>query len=146
MGVEIDKVKRTRSTYRGNITKLVTKISDLLASGSEECDKGKLRYHQSDLYNKLNKLRAAEKVILDNLIANAEQDVVNKEMDEIDQYKEKTSTIFLRLKKLLEDVRSKSHLTPPPSMQMCSGSEMSRSASREYGITFLASSDISTYD
>ena len=101
MAVEFDKVKKTRSTYRRNITKSVTKINDLLAAGSEECDKVKLRYHQSDLYDKLNELKAADKVILDNLIENAEQDVVDKEMDEIDDYKEKASTTLFKIEEVI---------------------------------------------
>ena len=127
MAVEFDKVKKTRSTYRRNITKLVTKINDLLAAGSEECDKGKLRYHQSDLYDKLNELKAADKVILDNLIENAEQDVVDKEMDEIDDYKEKASTTLFKI----EEVIGKLQIGESPPIQRGSSSEMSRSGSKE---------------
>ena len=119
MAVEFDKVKKIRSTYRRNITKLVTKISDLLASGSEECEKGKLRHHQSDLCDKLNEFKAADNVILDNLITIAEQDVVDKEMDKIDEYQEKVLTTLFKI----EEVTGKLPTGKTPPLQVSSGRE-----------------------
>ena len=64
---------------------MVTRISDLLADWNDRCEKGKLKYYQSDLNDKLSELKAADKIILDNLIDNAEEDVIDKDMDEIDE-------------------------------------------------------------
>ena len=139
MAVEFDKVKKTRTTYRRNITKLVTKISDLLAAGSEQCDKGKLRYHQNDLCDKLNELKAADKVILDNLIANAEQDVVDKEMDEIDEYKEKVSTTLFKIEEVIGKLPN-GESTP---IQGGSSSEIGQSGSTE-SLQSEASPNVST--
>ena len=58
--------------------KLVARISDLRADWYKRCDKGKLKYYQSDLNDKLNELNASDKIIFDNLIDNAEEDVVDK--------------------------------------------------------------------
>ena len=129
MAAEIDKVKKTWSTYRRSITKLVTRISDLLADWNERCDKGKLKYYQSDLNDKLSELKAADKIILDNLIDNAEEDVVDKEMDEIDEYKEKASTALFMIEEALGKC-SLEESTPIPK-----SSELGRSGSRESLVT-----------
>ena len=97
LAAEVDKVKKTRSTYQRSIMKLAARISDLRADWNERCDKGKLKYYQSDLNDKLNELNASDKIIFDYLIDNAEEDAVDKKMDEIDEYKEKASTALFMI-------------------------------------------------
>ena len=72
----------------------------------------------------MSELKAADKIILDNLIDNAE-DVVDKEMDEIDEYKEKASTALFMIEEAMGKCLLEESTPIPKSI------EIGRSGSRE---------------
>ena len=49
MATDIEKVKKTRSTYRRSATKLVTKVEDVFKKGVDRADEGKLKHYEAEL-------------------------------------------------------------------------------------------------
>ena len=99
---EVDKVKKSRTTCRRSVTKLVGRVDDILKNGLHGIDAGgfgKLKLIQTELSDKSKELKESDKVILDDLTEkDADEDAIDKELDDTQEYKEKSQVPFMCLK------------------------------------------------
>ena len=104
MATDIEKVRKTRSTYRRSATKLVTRVEDALKKGVGRADEGKLKHYEDELKEKLCELKETDKLILDELIGKDNEEAIDKEMDDIGEYKEKISTTIYAIENALGEL------------------------------------------
>ena len=102
----MDKVKKSRTTCRRSVTKLVGRVDDILKNGLHGIDAGgigRLKLIQTELSDKSKELKESDKVILDDLTEkDADEDAIDKELDDTQEYKEKISGALYVLEDALE--------------------------------------------
>jgi len=116
MATDIEKVKKTRSTYRRSSTKLVTKVEDVLKKGVGKAEEGKLKHYEVELKEKLGELKETDKLVLDDLMNKDGEEAIDKEVEDIGEYKEKISTTIYSIENALRE----STIGPPPGQEQCS--------------------------
>ena len=104
---DVDRVRKARATCRRSITKLVSRVEELLKDGIEGVDTGsigKLKYFQTELSAKLSELKEADNIILHDLTEKevSEEDI-DKELDNGNEYREKIASALY----LIEDALDK---------------------------------------
>ena len=104
MATDIEKVKKTRSTYRRSATKLVTKVEDVFKKGVDRADEGKLKHYEAELKERLGELKEADKLILDELMNKDDEEAIDKEVEDIGEYKEKISTTLYSIESALGEL------------------------------------------
>ena len=104
MASEIEKLKKTRSSYRRSVTKLVGRVNELMKDGLEGLNRRKLKYFQSELTEKQSEMKEADRKVLDDLIENGDDDDVDKEMEDISDYREKVSTALYSIEEAIEEL------------------------------------------
>ena len=116
MATDIEKVKKTRSTYRRSATKLVTKVEDVLKKGVDRADEGKLQHYEAELKERLGELKEADKLILDELMNKDDEEAIDKEVEDIGEYKEKISTTLYSIESALGELT----IGPPSGQELSS--------------------------
>ena len=106
----MDKAKKKRATHRRNVTKLVGKVDDLIANGVEGIDT-MLKHYMNELKEKRSDLKEFDNKILEILYEKAEDDVIDKEMDEASDYKEKITRALSLIEDALEKSKPKRQLS-----------------------------------
>ena len=113
---EVDKVKKSRTTCRRSVTKLVGRVEDMLKNGIDGVDAGgigKLKLIQTELSDKSKELKESDKVILDDLTEkDADEDAIDKELDDTQEYKEKISGALYVLEDALQKLTANRQLPP----------------------------------
>ena len=104
MATDIEKVKKTRSTYRRSATKLVTKAEDALKKGVGKDDEGKLKHYEEELKEKLGELKEVDKLVLDDLMNKDDEEAMDKEVEDIGEYKEKICTTIYSIENALREL------------------------------------------
>ena len=104
MATDIEKVKKTRSTYRRSSTKLVTKVEGVLKKGVGKAEEGKLKHYEVELKEKLGELKVTDKLVLDDLMNKDDEEAIDKEVEDIGEYKEKISTTIYSIENALREL------------------------------------------
>ena len=104
MATDIEKVRKTQSTYRRSATQLVIRMEDALRKGVGRADKEKVKRHEDDLKEKVCEVKETDKLILDELIDKDNEKAIDKEMDDISDYKEKISTTIYAIENALGEI------------------------------------------
>ena len=107
----MDKAKQKRATHRRNVTKLLGKVDDLIANGVEEIDTIMLKHYMNETKEKRSDLKEFDNEILEILYEKAEDDVIDKEMDEASDYKEKITRALSLIEDALEKSKPKRQLS-----------------------------------
>ena len=107
----MDRAKKKRATHRRNVTKLVGKVDDLIPNGVEGIDTIMLKHYMNEQKEKRSDLKEFDNEILEILCEKAEDDVIDKEMDEASDYKEKITRALSLIEDALEKSKPKRQLS-----------------------------------
>ena len=99
----VDKVKKKRMTHQRNVTKIVNKVDELLKT--DPVDKRKLKHYQNELIEKRSDLKDLDNEILELLTEHADEQTMDKEMDDALEYKEKLSCALILIEEALENMK-----------------------------------------
>ena len=102
---QIERVRKSRRTTRGLVTKLLTKTEECLGQEGVDVDWRKLKQIQSDLKEKLNCLKGLDSTILDTLFDDdADDEVCTKEAEEADEIQGKISFKLICIEEALREI------------------------------------------
>ena len=107
----MDKANKKRATHRRNVTKLVGKVNKLIADGVEGINTMMLKHYMNELKEKRSDLKEFDNKTLEMTYEKAEDDVIDKEMDEASDYKEKITRALSLIEDSLEKSKPKQQLS-----------------------------------
>jgi len=83
---------------------LVTKAEDALKKGVGKDDEGKLKHYEEELKEKLGELKEVDKLVLDDLMNKDDEEAMDKEVEDIGEYKEKICTTIYSIENALREL------------------------------------------
>ena len=79
-------------------------MEDALKKGVRKDEEGKLKHYEVELKEKLGELKETDKLVLDDLMNKDGEEAIDKEVEDIGEYKEKISSIIYSIENALREL------------------------------------------